>query len=42
MPANMSAFLAFLIEVATFDFLPREVMIEFFGLPQVGAYNLNF
>ena len=27
MPANMSAFLAFLMEVATFDLLPREAMI---------------
>lgn len=41
-PANANFFLAFLINVATFDMLPGTVLPLFFDFPVKGPYNMAF
>ena len=41
-PANANFFIAFLIDVATFDMLPPDVIPFFFDFPDKPSYNLAF
>ena len=41
-PANANFFLTFLIDVATFDFLPEGVISWFFAFPVKPSFNLAF
>lgn len=41
-PANANFFITFLIDVATFDMLPDDVIAFFFTFPEKDSYNLAF
>ena len=41
-PSNANFLLDFMVNIATFDFLPIEAIWFFFDFPETGAFSLSF